>query len=241
MTGSKDMQSSWCIARSPVLARKTLRIIAFIIAAYQLVISHTLLFMVFIGLMHAKEVHKMLLADIEEDREINEYTAMPDVYAVSRNEMRFKTAQELTKYTLTVLYVALVLSATYVLSCIILLKGVMKNNPCMMCPWLLLKGFSTVILFLFWIFGKIQCHLPLNLSAIYESTFMALYLLDMIILLFVRQYYIYAKQDRKLANELIESATVKIPIHDKEKIIEGNDGYTHHIHTAADPILVPVK
>lgn len=86
-------------------------------------LAHFALFLVCLGLIHAKQISRILLVDRLDQKEREEYYETPKIHGVSTNDMRFLEADKLVNYTLVILYIATALAATYALCTLGLLIG----------------------------------------------------------------------------------------------------------------------
>lgn len=76
-----------------------------------------------LGLIHAKQISKLLLVDRLDQKEREEYYETPRINGVSANDIRFLEADKHVKYTLILLYLATALAAIYALCTLGLLIG----------------------------------------------------------------------------------------------------------------------
>lgn len=106
--------------------------------------------MMLLGLTHAEEMINILIVDIADQKEREEYYEMPmNAKGESMNQVRFKTASQLATGTLTILYGCATLAATYVFACLGFLFGTLKYRSELMVPWLVLHligGFVVLVL-----------------------------------------------------------------------------------------------
>uniref|UniRef100_A0A1B0CYF1 DUF7027 domain-containing protein n=1 Tax=Phlebotomus papatasi TaxID=29031 RepID=A0A1B0CYF1_PHLPP len=131
-----------------IFSPRYVRIAALMISIYQVILSHAVLFSIVLGLLHAERVNKVLEEDIAEENEMAENTELPD-NAETVNQIRFKSAQELSSITCLGMVALTTMAAIYLLSCLALLIGTLKNRPKLMIPWLVLDGISALIMILF--------------------------------------------------------------------------------------------
>lgn len=85
--------------------------------------AHSALFLVCLGLIHAKQISRLLLLDRLDQKEREEYYETPKIHGISANDIRFMEADRLVNYTLIVLYSTTALAATYALCTLGLLIG----------------------------------------------------------------------------------------------------------------------
>lgn len=76
-----------------------------------------------LGLIHAKEIADILLLDRLEQKEREEYYETPKFHGVSTNEIRFMEADQLSTYTLVIMYAATAIAGVYALCTLGLLIG----------------------------------------------------------------------------------------------------------------------
>lgn len=92
-----------------------------------------------LSLSHAEEMTTILGADIEDQRERQEYLDLPtNSKGESLNQIRFNTASHLASVTLIMLYIGTAVASIYLLSCLGLLIGTVKNRSELLLPWLVL-------------------------------------------------------------------------------------------------------
>lgn len=102
--------------------------------------------MMLLALTHAEEMINILIVDIADQKEREEYYEMPmNGRGESMNQVRFKTASQLATGTLTILYVCATLAATYVFTCLGLLFGTLKYRSELMVPWLVMHLTGAVV------------------------------------------------------------------------------------------------
>lgn len=89
--------------------------------------AHSALFLVCLGLIHAKQISRLLLLDRLDQKEREEYYETPKIHGISANDIRFLEADRLVNYTLIVLYCATAVAATYALCTLGLLIGNWNN------------------------------------------------------------------------------------------------------------------
>lgn len=86
-------------------------------------LAHFGLFLVCLGLIHAKQISRVLLVDRLDQKEREEYYETPKFHGVSTNDLRFMEADKLVNYTLVILYSATAYAATYAICTLGLLIG----------------------------------------------------------------------------------------------------------------------
>lgn len=86
-------------------------------------LSHFILFLVCLGLIHAKEIADIMLLDRLDQKEREEYYETPKIHGVSTNDIRFMEADKLSTYTLVIMYIATAIAGVYALCTLGLLIG----------------------------------------------------------------------------------------------------------------------
>lgn len=86
-------------------------------------LSHFILFLVCLGLIHAKEIANILLADRLDQKEREEYYETPKIHGVSTNDIRFMEADKIVTCTLVIMYISTALAIIYALCTLGLLIG----------------------------------------------------------------------------------------------------------------------
>lgn len=85
--------------------------------------SHFILFLVCLGLIHAKEIANVLMLDRLDQKEREEYYETPKINGVSTNDIRFMEADKSVTYTLVIMYAATAFAGIYALCTLGLLIG----------------------------------------------------------------------------------------------------------------------
>ncbi|XP_055638323.1 uncharacterized protein LOC129776611 [Toxorhynchites rutilus septentrionalis] len=135
----------WDVVTVPV-SPKYLRISTILIAIYKVLVAHVLLFIMLLGLAHAEEMIAILEVDIAEQKEREEYVYIPtNAKGETMNQLRFKSAANLASITLCMLYIGTTLAAIFVLSCLGLLIGTLRNRHEFFIPWMVVDFFGTLI------------------------------------------------------------------------------------------------
>lgn len=111
-------------------------------------LSHLLMFFVVLALLHAEEMINVLIVDIADQKEREEYYELPmHANGETMNQVRFKSASQLAAGTLSALYACAVAVGVYLLCCVLMLCGTIKYRSQLMMPWLLVHavGGATVL------------------------------------------------------------------------------------------------
>ncbi|XP_058059339.1 uncharacterized protein LOC131210151 [Anopheles bellator] len=131
------------IVTTPV-SPKYLRVSAILIAIYKVLVAHVLLFVTLLGLAHAEEMSTILQMSIADQKD-SEYIWTTSEQEESINEWRFKSAEKLASVTLCMLYIATTMATIYVLSCLGLLIGTLRNRHEFFIPWMVVDFFGTLV------------------------------------------------------------------------------------------------
>ncbi|XP_049531699.1 uncharacterized protein LOC125949054 [Anopheles darlingi] len=123
---------------------KYLRISAILIAIYKVLVAHVLLFVMLLGLAHAEEMSTILQMSIADQKD-SEYIWTTSEQEEAINEWRFKSAEKLASVTLCMLYIGTTLATIYVLSCLGLLIGTLRNRHEFFIPWMVVDFFGTLV------------------------------------------------------------------------------------------------
>uniref|UniRef100_A0A182VBH7 Uncharacterized protein n=1 Tax=Anopheles merus TaxID=30066 RepID=A0A182VBH7_ANOME len=125
------------------LSPKYLRVTAILIAIYKVLTAHVFLFVMLLGLAHAEEMSTILQMSIADQKD-GEYIWTTSEQEESINEWRFKSAEKLASVTLCVLYIGTTVATIYVLSCLGLLIGTLRNRHEFFIPWMVVDFFGTL-------------------------------------------------------------------------------------------------
>ncbi len=100
-----------------------------------------------LGLTHAEKMVGILIGDITDQKEREEYYEMPvNSNGESMNQVRFKAASELAASTTTFLYAGVAMATLYVFACFGLLFGTLKYRHEGIAPWLVLQVVYEIVL-----------------------------------------------------------------------------------------------
>uniref|UniRef100_A0A182PRH8 Uncharacterized protein n=1 Tax=Anopheles epiroticus TaxID=199890 RepID=A0A182PRH8_9DIPT len=125
------------------LTPKYLRVTVILIAIYKVLTAHVFLFVMLLGLAHAEEMSTILQMSIADQKD-SEYIWTTSEHEESINEWRFKSAEKLASVTLCVLYIGTTVATIYVLSCLGLLIGTLRNRHEFFIPWMVVDFFGTL-------------------------------------------------------------------------------------------------
>uniref|UniRef100_A0A336LTB6 CSON000734 protein n=1 Tax=Culicoides sonorensis TaxID=179676 RepID=A0A336LTB6_CULSO len=220
---------------------RNLRISALLVAIYQVLIAHFLLFVMLLGLVHAEEMSTILSADIADHKEQEEYYFIPTLSTgESLNTVRFKSASHLAFVTLVILYIGTSISVIYLLSCLGLLIGTLRKRAELMLPWLILDSIGAILVLavmvaaansefnvLYYSGGEIQYWIFCGIM----TTF------NLVIWLIVQAYYKTLRQMNKMRHVAAVPIPMppvprndKIPYHyRKENMYLGENGLKHYV------------
>lgn len=120
--------------------------IVFYVFDFQM-IAHVVMFVMLLGLAHAEEMSNLLQADIADLKEKEWFELMPtNSRGETLNSIRFNEASHLASAILIILYVGTGVSTVYLISCLGLLIGTLRNKPELMLPWLVLDLIGAFLL-----------------------------------------------------------------------------------------------
>uniref|UniRef100_A0A182YAS6 Uncharacterized protein n=1 Tax=Anopheles stephensi TaxID=30069 RepID=A0A182YAS6_ANOST len=125
------------------LSPKYLRVTAILIAIYKVLTAHVFLFVMLLGLAHAEEMSTILQMSIADQKD-SEYIWTTSEQEESINEWRFKSAEKLASVTLCMLYIGTTVATIYVLSCLGLLIGTLRNRHEFFIPWMVVDFLGTL-------------------------------------------------------------------------------------------------
>ncbi|EDV96738.1 uncharacterized protein LOC6558572 [Drosophila grimshawi] len=224
----------WEMLMSPISPRN-LRTTALLTSIYQLLIAHSILFVVLLCLAHAEQMRHLLDLDILDQKDSGFYNMSP-----FHNDMRLKTAAQLADATENALYVLAGITSIYALSAITLFFGVYKNKPGLIIPWLVIE-FLGVIAVGVVIFMLKDTKLPMLFGGqcLYFIICYSLLLMDGFKWYVMHSFY----QSLRTMNKLREIATVAIPCpapgaipyqFRREHMYLGSNGYKHILTESPD-------
>ncbi|XP_023174034.1 uncharacterized protein LOC111601602 [Drosophila hydei] len=234
-TGVKwSCRQSWDMLMSPVTPRN-LRTTALLTSIYQLLIAHSILFVVLLCLAHAEQMRNLLDMDILDQKDSGFYNMSP-----FHNDMRLKTAAQLADATENALYVLSGIASVYALSAIALFFGVFKNKPSLIIPWLVIEFLGAIAVAVI-IFMLKDTKLPILFGGqcAYLIICYTMLLLDGVKWYVMHSFY----QSLRTMNKLREIATVAIPCpapgaipyqFRREHMYLGSNGYKHILTESPD-------
>lgn len=111
-------------------------------------VSHLMMFLVILALMHAEEMINILIVDIADQKEREEYYELPmHANGETMNQVRFKSASQLAAGTLKTLYLGTAMVTLYLLCCLFLLCGSLRYRSQLMVPWLIYHACGAAMFF----------------------------------------------------------------------------------------------
>lgn len=103
------------------------------------------MFLVVMGLLHAEEMINILVVDIADQKDREEYYELPmHANGETMNQVRFKTATQLAASTLSILYACSIVVGVYMVCCLCLLCGTIRYRSQMLVPWLVVNSILCV-------------------------------------------------------------------------------------------------
>ncbi|KAH8366142.1 hypothetical protein KR093_009696 [Drosophila rubida] len=234
-TGGKwSCRRIWEMMMSPISPRN-LRTTALLTSIYQMLIAHSILFVVLLCLAHAEQMRHLLDLDIVDQKDSGFYNMSP-----FHNDMRLKTAAQLADATENALYVLASITVMYCLSTIVLFFGVYKNKPSLIIPWLVFEFLGVIAVAVF-IFMLKDTKLPMIFGGQvpYFIICYSLLCMDGVKWYVMHSFY----QSLRTMNKLREIATVAIPCpapgsipyqFRREHMYLGSNGYKHILTESPD-------
>ncbi|KAH8394976.1 hypothetical protein KR215_003185 [Drosophila sulfurigaster] len=234
-TGGKwSCRRIWEMMMSPISPRN-LRTTALLTSIYQLLIAHSILFVVLLCLAHAEQMRLLLDLDIADQKDSGFYNMSP-----FHNDMRLKTAAQLADATENALYVLASITIVYALSTIALFFGVYKNKPGLIIPWLVMEFLGVIAAGVF-VFMLKDTKLPMIFGGqcLYFVVSYSLLCMDAVKWYVMHSFY----QSLRTMNKLREIATVAIPCpapgtipyqFRREHMYLGSNGYKHILTESPD-------
>jgi hypothetical protein len=96
------------------------------------------MFVMLLGLINAEKAQKLLLEDIEDQKEMEDYYYYPPVNnrGETIDKVRLDSATKLASSTVFKLSIGTVIATIYLLVCLSLFAGVIKNRARFILPWM---------------------------------------------------------------------------------------------------------
>lgn len=108
-------------------------------------LAHFALFLICLGLIHAKEIAHLLLLDRIDQKEREEYYETPRIHGISTNDIRFMEGDKLITFILVIMYVGTAVAGIYALCTLGLLIGTLKRRCELIVPWMVFHSFVCVL------------------------------------------------------------------------------------------------
>lgn len=117
--------------------------------------AHTMIFIVILGLIHARETSSILQADMIDQKERDWIDDVPiNAQGESLNTVRFDEGQQLARNTVEYLYFLTGVGTGYLISTVSLFFGSLQNKPEFILVWLILHSITGVIFAIGVFFGE---------------------------------------------------------------------------------------
>lgn len=120
--------------------------ISFLCAKFQM-IAHVIMFVMLLGLINAEKAQKLLMEDIEDQKEMEDYYYYPAVNnrGDTLDIVRLNSATKLASSTVFKLTVGTGIATVYLLVCLGLFAGVVKNRANLIVPWMIFDVIVSLI------------------------------------------------------------------------------------------------
>ncbi|XP_017138342.1 uncharacterized protein LOC108153072 [Drosophila miranda] len=224
----------WDFLMAP-LTPKNLRTTAMLTSIFQLLIAHCILFFMLLCLAHAEQIHRLLELDILDQKDSGFYTMAP-----FHNDLRLRSAAQLSDAMENFLYVMVGVSSAYALCAISLFFGVYKSRPGLIIPWLVAE-FLCIVGIGVLIFMLRDTKLTMIFCGNVPYFIICYTLLSMDCIKWYSMHSFY--QSLRTMNKLREIATVAIPCpapgaipyhFRREHMYLGSNGYKHILTESPD-------
>ncbi|CAG9808011.1 unnamed protein product [Chironomus riparius] len=214
------------------ISPKNLRLGAILISIYEILIAHVVMFVMLLGLINAEKAQKLLLEDIEDQKEMEDYYYYPAIN--NRGEtldiIQLNSATKLASGTIFKLTIGTVIATIYLLVCLSLFTGVLKNRAQLIVPWMIFDVIiSLVINSILLIIGTSMLYERFAINNWLYWSFCAVYtVIDLCVWVIVFQYYSIIKHMAKLREEAIIPAPIVTPYpYYQENTVESINGLKH--------------
>lgn len=207
-----------------------------------------------LGLINAEKAQKLLLEDIEDQKEMEDYYYYPAIN--NRGEtldiIQLNSATKLASGTIFKLTIGTVIATIYLLVCLSLFTGVLKNRAQLIVPWMIFDVIVSLVInsillivgtsMLYerfaisnWLYCKYKVIFESNFSPSlthilkFTGSFCAVYtVVDLCVWVIVFQYYSIIKHMAKLREEAIIPAPIVTPYpYYQENTVESINGLKH--------------
>lgn len=110
-------------------------------------IAHVIMFVMLLGLINAEKAQKLLMEDIEDQKEMEDYYYYPAVNnrGDTLDIVRLNSATKLASSTVFKLTVGTGIATVYLLVCLGLFAGVVKNRANLIVPWMIFDVIVSLI------------------------------------------------------------------------------------------------
>lgn len=110
-------------------------------------IAHVIMFVMLLGLINAEKAQKLLMEDIEDQKEMEDYYYYPAVNnrGDTLDIVRLNSATKLASSTVFKLTVGTGIATIYLLVCLGLFAGVVKNRANLIVPWMIFDVIVSLI------------------------------------------------------------------------------------------------
>lgn len=106
------------------------------------------MFVMLLGLINAEKAQKLLMEDIDDQKEMEDYYYYPAVN--NRGEtldiVRLNSATRLASSTILKLTIGTAIATVYLLVCLGLFAGVIKNRPGFIVPWMIFDVIVSLVI-----------------------------------------------------------------------------------------------
>lgn len=106
---------------------------------YSQLIAHVIMFVMLLGLINAEKAQKLLMEDIDDQKEMEDYYYYPAVNnkGETLDIVRLNSATKLAASTILKLTIGTAIATVYLLVCLGLFAGVIKNRSHFIIPWMI--------------------------------------------------------------------------------------------------------
>lgn len=142
------------IVRQTTIFSSTTQIIEFLIKhflfrflSFQL-IAHVIMFIMLLGLINAEKAQKLLQDDIVDQQEMEDYYYYPAVNnkGETLDIVRLNSATKLASSTIVKLTIGTTIATVYLLVCLGLFAGIIKNRSNMIIPWMIFDVLMSLVI-----------------------------------------------------------------------------------------------
>jgi len=189
------------------ISPKNLRLTAILISIYEILIAHVIMFVMLLGLINAEKAQKLLMEDIDDQKEMEDYYYYPAVNhkGETLDIIRLNSGSKLVSSTIMKLTIGTAIATVYLLVCLGLFAGVIKNRSSFIVPWMIFDVvISLVINSVLVIIGTNMLYERFAISEWMYWSFCIVYtIFDLCTWIVVFQYYSIIRQMSKLREEAV--------------------------------------